>query len=131
MTDNQRRYMRARDRMMLLHVTPATELLDATRALVDEHKAKAAEAEKIETKISVLLNMNEDGNFTVRVALMQIWEALGVKDQTAAMQKLRDLQEGVKICLDAERARLADLKPGAPASQYTAGRIEKLERLIP
>lgn len=92
MTDAQRRYMRARDRMMLSHVTPATELLDATRALVDEHKAKAAEAEKLEIQVSVLLNMNEDGQFGPRTALMQIWEALGVKDQTAAMQQLEQMK---------------------------------------
>lgn len=47
------------------------------------------ECDKLETQVSILLNMNEDGNFAYRVALMEIWEFLGVRNQTEAMALLR------------------------------------------
>lgn len=74
-------------------LNPAKELLEATAALVEEHKAKAAEAEKLEIRVSVLLNMNEDGQFAPRAALSDIWEFLGVNNQTAAMEILRRNEE--------------------------------------
>jgi hypothetical protein len=43
---------------------------------------------------------------------------------------LVNMREAVKICLDAERKRQKRLKPGAPASTYTANRIAKLESLL-
>ena len=94
MTDAQRRYMHARQRVESMMLNPAKELLEATAALIQDHKAKAAEAEKLEIRVDALLNMNEDGQFPARVALLQIWEFLGVNNQTAAMQKLRDLLHG-------------------------------------
>lgn len=57
----------------------------------DNLAAAKRRAEKAETSVSILLNMNEEGNFTPRVALLQIWEFLGVEDQAAAMQKLCDM----------------------------------------
>lgn len=48
-------------------------------------------AEKAETTISVLLNMDKD--FGLRTALLQLWEMLGSDNQTLAVQRLRDLQE--------------------------------------
>jgi hypothetical protein len=47
-------------------------------------------ADKAEAQVSLLLNMNEDGQFAARAALSQIWEFLGTKDQTSAMRMLRD-----------------------------------------
>lgn len=47
------------------------------------------ECDKLEAQVSLLLNMNEDGNFAYRVALMEIWEFLGVRNQTEAMALLR------------------------------------------
>lgn len=47
------------------------------------------ECDKLETQNSLLLNMNEDGNFPARVALLQIWELLGAKNQTEAMGVIR------------------------------------------
>jgi acyl-CoA reductase-like NAD-dependent aldehyde dehydrogenase len=43
---------------------------------------------------------------------------------------LVNMREAVKLCLDAERKRQKRLKPGAPASTYTADRIAKLEALL-
>lgn len=48
------------------------------------------ECDKLEAQVSLLLNMN-DGDFAPRAALLEIWELLDVKNQTAALQKLREL----------------------------------------
>jgi len=40
------------------------------------------------------------------------------------------LLQAVKICLDAEEQRQKNLKPGAPASTYTAERIAMLRGVI-
>ena len=57
----------------------------------ENDKVASAErrAEKVEAQVSLLLNMNEDGNFASRVALLEIWEFIGVDNQTAAMEALR------------------------------------------
>ncbi len=57
--------------------------------------------------------------------------------ETPANQRARrlrrmapDLLTAVRMCLKAERDRAAKLKPGSPASTYTATRIRRLEALI-
>ncbi len=66
---------------------------DAFLRVAGQEYAKVAEAErrteKAEAQVSLLLNMNEDGNIHLRIALLEIWEFIGVKDQTAAMEALR------------------------------------------
>jgi hypothetical protein len=47
------------------------------------------ECDKLEIQNSLLLNMGEDP--ASRIALLQIWEFLGVKNQTEAMDRLRKL----------------------------------------
>lgn len=47
------------------------------------------ECDRLEAQVSLLLNMSED--FAPRVALLEIWETLGVTHQTAAMEKLREI----------------------------------------
>lgn len=54
----------------------------------------------------------------------------GVNMVIAMACEIEELREGVKVCLDAERERQTKLRPGAPASTYTAERIAKLERLV-
>lgn len=49
-------------------------------------------AERAEAQTALLLNMNEDGNSSARIALLQIWEFLGVTNQTEAMEALRARQ---------------------------------------
>ena len=71
------------------------DALDAERKRRDgivDHDREALERRlaKAENSVSVLLNMNEDGNFAPRVALSDIWELLGAKNQTDAMAKLHD-----------------------------------------
>lgn len=48
------------------------------------------ECDKLEARVSLLLNMGED--FAARVALLQIWETLGAKNQTEAMHFIRNLR---------------------------------------
>lgn len=55
----------------------------------DKIKALTLRAERAEASNSILLNMGEDGKFSVRVALKEIWEVLGAKNQTEAMEALR------------------------------------------
>ncbi len=45
---------------------------------------------KLEAQNSLLLNMNEDGQFGARVALLEVWEFLGVDNQTDAMTQIRE-----------------------------------------
>lgn len=79
------------------------------RMMVNDHEIKelTQRAEKAEIALEVLRTVHDE-----------------------TMQTLRDLSDGIKVCLGAERARLTDLKPGSPASTYTAKRIENLERLV-
>lgn len=48
-------------------------------------------AEEAELQVSLLLNMNASEDFATRVALLEIWTLLGASNQTAAMEKLREL----------------------------------------
>ncbi len=55
---------------------------------VEHAEQRAQEAEtKFEVLQSIHVNMGED--FAARVALTEVWKALGVDNQTEAMQKLR------------------------------------------
>jgi hypothetical protein len=69
----------------------ADEFLAACGKRNQEIEILRQRAEKAETRVSVLLNMNEDRQLPARVALSQIWERLGVDNQTAAMQALESL----------------------------------------
>lgn len=93
MTEKQRQYMKARQRVEETLVNPALALLNATGDLVAEYRNEAAKTESLHTTIQVLRNMNEDGQFGARIALEQIWKFLGVQNQTAAMDALRELRE--------------------------------------
>jgi hypothetical protein len=52
-------------------------------------------AERAEASAALLRNMNEDGQFGPRVALEQLWEMLGVDNQTAAAQRLRTMKTAI------------------------------------
>jgi len=55
------------------------------------------ECDKLEAQNSLLLHMNEDGQFAARVALSEIWEFLGAAHQTEAMQALRQLKAELSV----------------------------------
>ena len=65
-----------------------------------ENRVKHAEAraEKAETSVAVMLGMNGEKDFHARVALKEIWEALGVDNQTHCMAAIRALvQQAEKL----------------------------------
>jgi hypothetical protein len=53
-------------------------------------------AEKAETAVSVMLGMN-GYDFHAKIALKEIWEFLGVANQTAAMEKLHDWHDELRM----------------------------------
>lgn len=56
-----------------------------------EFEEMKTEAARLRTSNEILQGvLNEGDGFAARVALTQIWEFLGVTNQTAAMQMLRD-----------------------------------------
>lgn len=60
---------------------------------IAQAEKRAADAEtKFEVLQSIHVNMGED--FASRIALAQIWELLGVDNQTAAMLKLKAVLSG-------------------------------------
>lgn len=95
MTDEQRRFMHARQRLMETHVNPITELLGACTDLVQKANR---ERDQAVTTMEVLRPVWAQG-FTSDAqaasangnALAEIWKALGVDNQTAAMARLRKL----------------------------------------
>lgn len=95
MTDEQRRFMHARQRVMETHVNPITELLGACSDMV----AKAnRERDQAITTMEALRPVWAQGFTSVSqaaaangTALAEIWRALGVDNQTAAMARLREL----------------------------------------
>lgn len=91
MTEIERAYMKAREVVLSTMVNPGVNLLQATTALVAEYKREADKTESLHTTISVLRNMNEDGQFGARIALEQIWELLHATNQTQACENLRSL----------------------------------------
>jgi hypothetical protein len=54
------------------------------------------ECDRLEAQNSLLLNIGEPGNFGPRVALLEIWELLGAKNQTEAMDTLRSWNEATQ-----------------------------------
>ncbi|TXH17846.1 MAG: hypothetical protein E6R03_03220 [Hyphomicrobiaceae bacterium] len=92
MNDAQRRYMHARQRMESALINPATELLEAAHAIVQNAEDRANRAE---VRCSVLLEQRgfNEPDFSARIALSQLWEMLGAKDQTQACANLRALIE--------------------------------------
>lgn len=67
---------------------------DAFLRVVDREDHRLATAymneKRANEQVSLLLNMN-NGDFAPRVALLEIWETLGVTNQSAAMEKLRGI----------------------------------------
>lgn len=95
MTNEQRRFMHAKQRLMESHVNPITELLGACTDMV----AKAnRERDQAVTTMEVLRPVWAQG-FTSDAqaasangnALAEIWQLLGVDNQTAAVARLKEL----------------------------------------
>lgn len=95
MSEAQRRYMHARQRVEAELVTPVTELLNATTALVNDESKRAETAERALQELRPVWAQGwSDDSMAAQAsanALAEIWQLLGVTDQTEAMQRLRDL----------------------------------------
>lgn len=89
MTDEEREYAHARADFFGFHVEKAQRLIDATTAL----RAKAvAELDEAKDYISTMTPVWAHGeNYASAAALAELWEKLGVANQTAAMQRLEEL----------------------------------------
>ena len=70
--------------------TLADEFLKRAGREYDKIAEIKRECDRLEAQVSLLLNMGG----IERIALLELWEFLGVNNQTAAMQKLRDLLHG-------------------------------------
>lgn len=86
------RYKTARGAVLDGFIAPVVELLNAADAAVADAMDRA---EWAETRYSVLHEQRgfDEPDFSARIALSQLWELLGAKDQTAAVDRLRDLLE--------------------------------------
>lgn len=79
----------------------AYDIADAMLVKIEAYQCRIADAERrareAKTELEVVRGYRFDTpDFSAKIALTQIWDALGVSDQTAAMQKLRQItqQEG-------------------------------------
>jgi len=106
MTEAQRRYMKARQRVETIMLHPATELLAAAAELVAAQQPEidrlTAELEKAEVTIAVLRGMLGEENFSTTIALEQLWEMLLANHQTQACSNLRRL---IAAAADADKHR--------------------------
>lgn len=99
-------------------VSLAYETADIMITQIKDYRCRIKEAEKLaaeaETRLEVMRAYKFDGpDFSARIALIEIWEILGVNNQTHAMQDLRNMIE-IRNFLDEpnhsklmERLRLA------------------------
>jgi len=115
MTEAQRRYMKARQRVELLMLNPATELLEATAALVATQQPEidrlTGELAKAETTIAVLRGMLGEDNFSSVIALEDLWEMLHATNQTQACENLRRLIAAAADVDEYKRKYLTELDP--------------------
>lgn len=95
MTEAQRRYMKARDRVVATLLDPTRELMEATREMIAEANQRAKDAEDVLAQLRPLwaqgYTSDSEAAQATGNALTQIWQALGVDNQTAAMERLRAL----------------------------------------
>ena len=95
MTEAQRRYMKARDRVVATLLDPTRELMEATREMIAEAQREATQAKEALEQLRPVwaqgFTSDSEAAQANGNALAQLWAALGVTDQTAAMKRLREL----------------------------------------
>lgn len=95
MTEEQRRYMHARNDFESFHVNKAKELLDATAALVATATRRAEETQKAMDELRPVWahgwSTDSEAAQASSNALAQLWEMLGVDNQTTAVEELQKL----------------------------------------
>lgn len=88
-THQNQHFYEMRRQFKAAHLDPAVELMQAATAAVEEAERRAKQAE---THLEVMTPVWQHGpDFGARLALSEIWAILGVKDQTGAMARLREL----------------------------------------
>lgn len=95
MTDEERDYLKAKQRFEAFHIDPAQGLLEATNTLVEKHKAEATTARDILEQMRPVWaqGWTTDG-VAAQVssnALAELWKLLRVTNQTAAVEHLKAL----------------------------------------
>lgn len=97
MTDAQRRYMRARQAIEENFLNPLNEFRAAATGLAAAEKARADQAEVALAALRPVwaqgFTSDSEAAQANGAALGEIWEFLGVTDQTAAMKALRAMEE--------------------------------------
>lgn len=95
MTEAQRRYMHARDKVLTSFILPVQEFLDATSALCAAETQRADNTQKVMDELRPIwaqgFTSDSEAAQANGNALAEIWQVLGVVNQTAAMTRLREL----------------------------------------
>lgn len=95
MRNEQNRYKRARSKFIDSHIGPAKELLEATANLVNIATTRAEETKRTMEQLRPVWAQGFTSDSQAAQAngnaLAEIWQILGVDNQTAAMEKLRKL----------------------------------------
>lgn len=96
-TDAVRRFAKAKQAVERSLVDPVTELLEATGLVVAEARLEAKTAKEVMEQLRPHWAQGySDDSMAAQAstsALSEIWVALGVDNQTDAMEKLRELKE--------------------------------------
>jgi hypothetical protein len=95
MTEAQRAYMHARQRIDAVLLNPVTNLLDAAKALVADAEARAVSAEVALKEMRPVWAQGYTSDSQAAqgwsCAVAEMWAFLGAQNQTQAMERLRDL----------------------------------------
>lgn len=89
MSHQNQHFYETRRQFKAAHLDPAVALMEAATAAVQEAERRAKQAE---THLEVMTPVWQHGpGFASRLALSELWAALGAKNQTEAMQRVRTL----------------------------------------
>lgn len=86
-----RAYGQARDRLRASVVTPAEELIAAAEAIIADLRAEIATLESLRPHWAQGYTSDGVAAQVATAALSDMWDALGVNNQTAAMARLREM----------------------------------------
>ena len=89
MTEAERDFMHARHKVRTFLTHPIDAAFDAAAVVIDGLKAEVAALEAMRP----IWDDPANADYGPRIALTQLWQALGVTNQTAAMDRIRQLRE--------------------------------------
>lgn len=99
MTEAQRRYTQARDRVVATHLDPIRELMEATRELIAEANRERDDAldryNVLDKELRPVWAQGWTNESTAAQAsagaLAELWQMLGAQNQTEAVERLQGL----------------------------------------